>query len=390
MTQRPRVAHFAIAPEFVDKIMLHDLRRLREHEDVTVIATEGTALERVRREGFKVLTISAHRKLSPFLDLRTIWQLLRLFRHHRFDLLHTYTPKAGLLGQIAGFMSGIPHRIHGCRGLLYTETMPGWQRRVFSATDRITSRLADITLFLSEADRRHAIDQGLCPPERAVLVGTGVDLAEFVPDRATREAGMALRQGLGFESRHTVVLTVGRYVADKGYRETSVAAARLRERFPDIRYLWVAPVLDGEEGVLSSALAEENGIADIVRILGYTEDMRPPLGAANVLLHPSYREGVPRVVVEAAVMGIPIVASDIPGCREVVHDGETGILFPPRDAEALERALEGVFSDLPGAARRAERAVADVRSRFDQDALSRRVWSAHARLLGASADVASH
>ena len=380
MTHLPRVAHFAVAPEFVDRILLHDLRRLRAYEDITVISTEGAALEGVRRDGFRVLTVHAHRKLSPLTDIRTVVQLWRLFRRERFDLVHTYTPKAGLLGQLAALLAHVPHRIHGCRGLLYTDDLPSWKRFIFRITDRLTSGVADLTLYLSEADRGYAVTGGLCAAQRAICIGSGIDLARYVPTDDTRRAGRALREQLGFRPEHTVVLSVGRFVADKGYRETAAAVQRIRGEYPGLRCLWVAPVLSGEDGVLPASLATAHGLDAIVRVLGYTEDLLPALAAADVLLHPSYREGVPRVVMEAAAMGVPVIASDIPGCRSVLGDA-TDQLFSPRDAAALEVALRWALDHPEELARRADSAAIRVRARFDQEALSTRVWHIHESLL---------
>jgi glycosyltransferase involved in cell wall biosynthesis len=381
VSRRPRVAHFTVAPEFVDRIMLHDLRRLREHEEITVLCTAGPVLERVREEGFRVVVVPARRKMSPVADLKTIWALWRLFRRERFDLLHTYTPKAGLLGQIAGALAGVPRRVHGCRGLLYSRTTPWWQDRIFRITDRITSSLAQRTLFLSGADLRYCVSEGLCASDRAVLLGSGIDLRHFQRSAELTAAAAAWRREMGLAPDDQVVLTVGRYVAPKGYEEIARAAAMLRADCPRVRYVWVAPVFAGEDGVLPDDLPRQAGAHDIVRRLGYVDDIRPLLAAADVLLHPSHREGVPRVLLEAAAVGLPIVASDIPGCREIVRHEETALLFPPRDVDAMVQALRRALGDAAATRVRASRAEEEVRTRFDQEALSERVWSVHDSLL---------
>lgn len=381
VSRRPRVAHFTVAPEFVDRIMLHDLRRLRAHEEITVLCTEGPVLERVRQEGFRVVVVPARRKMSPVADLKTIWTLWRVFRREHFDLLHTYTPKAGLLGQIAGALAGIPRRVHGCRGLLYSRATPWWQHQIFRITDRITSALAQRTLFLSGADLRYCVAEGLCASARAVLLGSGIDLRHFQRTPEVTDAAAAWRREMSLAPDDRIVLTVGRYVAPKGYEEIARAAALLRPEAPRVRYVWVAPVFAGEDGVLPDDLPRQAGAEDIVRRLGYVDDIRPLLAAADLLLHPSHREGVPRVLLEAAAIGLPIVASDIPGCREIVRHEETALLFPPRDVEAMVQALRTALGDPAATRARARRAEQEVHARFDQDALSQRVWSVHDSLL---------
>ncbi|MDB4914001.1 MAG: glycosyl transferase group 1 [Gemmatimonadetes bacterium] len=389
---RPRVAHFTVAPEFVDRIMVHDLRRLRDHEDVTVISTDGPPLDRARAEGFRVLTIEAQRKIRPWADLRALWILWRLFRRERFDLLHSYTPKAGLLGQMAGLLAGIPRRIHGCRGLLYGPAVPRWQQLIFRMTDWLTNRIAHATLYLSSADMRFSIEHGLCRAAKAHLIGSGIDLEQFAPSPKIAVEAAAWRRQVGVEPDKRLVLSVGRYVAAKGYADIARAAALLRARHPEARYVWIAPVFAGEDEVLSLDLPSEMGVGDIVQCLGYVENMAPLLAAADVLVHASHREGVPRALMEAAAMGTPIVASDIPGCREVVRHEESALLFAAHDAQALADALGRALDDWPATSARAARARAVVLSEFEQGALSRRVWARHAALLeegpGATAPMA--
>lgn len=380
MTVRPRVVHMCVAPEFVDRIMLLDLRRLRRTEDITIVSAEGAALARARREGFRVHVVNARRKISPVADLRTLWQLWRFFRTERFDLLHTYTPKAGLLGQLAGLLAGVPRRLHACRGLLYGPSLRGWRHALVRTTDRLTARLAHATLFVSGADRDFAVSQGLCAPERAICTGSGVELDAFAGAAPSDEERAALRDRLGIGPDETLVLSIGRYVADKGYEEIAGAAAALRPQHPGLRYVWIAPVLVGEDGVLPATLPAQHGVADLVRLEGFTDDVRPVMRAADLLLHASRREGVPRVLLESAAIGLPIVASDIPGCREIV-DGQTAYLFQAGDAAALAAAMRRALADPAERRARAGRARTSVRARFDQDMLSERIRAVHDALL---------
>jgi glycosyltransferase involved in cell wall biosynthesis len=185
---------------------------------------------------------------------------------------------------------------------------------------------------------------------------------------------------LGIPPESIVLLTIGRFVADKGYRELAAAAAILLRQIPHLRFIWVAPVFDGEDGVMPSSLREEYGIAHAVIQLSYQQDVTPLYHAADLLVHPSHREGVPRVLIEAAAVGLPIAASDIPGCREVVTHGVSGVLFRPNDATALANALRDVLADPATARVRAKVAAADVRARFDQDALTERIWRVYREL----------
>jgi len=380
-----RIAHIAAAPEFVTHIMIHDLRRLRGTTEPTVICSDGPGLEQVRAEGFQVVTLPLRRKMAPLADLVAVWRLWRLLSRERFDLVHTYTPKAGLLGQLAAYLAGIPNRVHSCRGLLYVAGLTRLRKTLFRLTDRLTWSLAARTIFVSRADQEYAVREGLCDSSRTRCTGSGVDLRYFAPHESRMR--VSARRDLGLSADHFVFLTIGRFVGDKGYRELAEAAAVLWREDPRVRFVWLAPVMGNEEDVLPDSLRADWGLTDVVIQLPYRSDPRPLYAAADALVHPSYREGVPRVVMEAAAMGLPIVASDIPGCREVITPGVTGLLFRPGDSQALLRALRAMMQDPHGARTRAHAARDLIRRRFDQDSLTDRIWSVYKELVGSSTEV---
>ncbi|WP_284351917.1 glycosyltransferase [Roseisolibacter agri] len=379
--RRLRVAHVVPAADFVRHILIHDLRRMRDRVDSIVICSPGAALDDIRAEGFTVLEIPIARKIAPGTDVVSLARLVRALRAARVDLVHSYTPKGGLLGQLAARLAGVRRRIHSCRGLLYTPGMSPSLRRLLRATDRVTFAAADRSLFLSGADLAHVVETGLCAHDRATLTGSGIDLTAFDPAALPAGTREAVRAELGIPPDAPLVLTVGRYVADKGYRELADAAARVLATHPDVHFVWIAPAMDGEAGVLPDALHAEPPLRGRVHRLPLRHDVARFYVAADLLAHPSHREGVPRVVMEAAAMGLPIVASDIPGCREVVRDGETARLVPVGDAAAWAAALRDALDDPAGTAARAAAARADVRARFDQDALTRRILAAYDSVL---------
>ncbi|HEX9631364.1 MAG TPA: glycosyltransferase, partial [Gemmatimonadales bacterium] len=189
---------------------------------------------------------------------------------------------------------------------------------------------------------------------------------------------------LGIPPDAFLVLTVGRYVADKGFRELAEAAAMLARADVAAHFVWIAPVFEGEQGVLPDALAQRADTVGSITRLGMQDDVRPFYAAADVLALPSYREGVPKVLIEAAAMGLPIVASDIPGCRQVIRSDDTGLLVPPADARALADALMGVRTNPDQARRRAEAARRDAVDRFDDAGPVERIQAVYRELLPGS------
>ncbi len=226
--------HLTAAPEFVRRIMIHDLVRLRELGRHEVWCADGPGLVPIREAGFDTKTLPIERKMSPLADLRTIVELVRRLRRTRPAVLHTYTPKAGLVGQIAGALSGVRYRVHSVRGLLYTPEMSRLKRLLFRCTDRLTFHLAHRVIFISGADRDHCVRTGLCPARKARFTGSGVDLTLFTPAGAAARSRDALRAAWGIPSGALVALTVGRYVTDKGYPELARAVARVHADLPAV------------------------------------------------------------------------------------------------------------------------------------------------------------
>jgi glycosyltransferase involved in cell wall biosynthesis len=381
MNGRPRVVHVTTTPEFVRHILIHDLRRLQARTDATVVSAQGPDVDVVSREGFRMHTVPIRRKISPLADVAAIAALVRLLRREPVDLLHSYVPKGGLVGQVAGVLGRVPARVHSCRGLLYTDHLPAWRRWLYRFTDRLTNGLAHRTIYVSRADRDFSVRERLCNPRKARYTASGIDLKHFDVGALPSDTRARVREALDIPEGDPLLLSVGRFVIDKGYRELGAAAKALRAERPDAWFVWVAPVLVDEEGALPDSFVAELGLGGAVQRLPIQEDIRHLYVAADVLVHPTYREGVPRVLMEAAAMGLPIVASDIPGCREVVRAQDAGLLVRPRDPGALLDGLRQALADPAARAARAARARAFVREELDADRVAERIWQVYEEVL---------
>lgn len=379
--RRIRVAYVTAVADTVRLILMHDLLRLKDRVDATVICADGPGVDVIRGQGITVITIPIRRKLSVFADAKAVYCLWRILRVQRFDLLHSWAPKGGLIGQLAAVLAGVPARLHACRGLVYWPGMPQWRRRLYRFTDRVTNSLAHRTLFNSRADRDYAVAEGLCVSRKACFTGSGIDIGFFNRAEVRADEVERVRGGLGIPPGDPLILTVGRFVADKGYRELLKAAHVVHRTWPGARFVWLAPILQGEDSTMKSDCIAEAGLESVIARIDEVADPRRFYAAAAVLVHPSHREGVPRVLLEAAAMGLPIVASNIAGCREVVSHGRTALLFAPGDADAIVDAIHAVLRDPAAAATRARVARRDVLSRFDQDAHSAKIWLTYVELI---------
>lgn len=386
-TEPIRVIHVTAAPEFARLIMRHEITRLGAGLQQSVAASPGTDLASLRELEIPVHPLPIERKIAPFADLVSLARLIALFRRERPDVIHTYTPKAGLLGQLAGAIAGVPLRVHSCRGLLHRRDVPSARRGLFRLVDRLTARLAHRVLFVSRADHDYLVTERLCPPHKARHVGSGVDLGEFRrPPDPPGETRRAVRASLGYRDSDLVVLTVGRFVPDKGYLDLARAIPLLETPLERVRFLWVAPVMGGEEEALSPVLLEEPILRSSVQRLERRDDLPDLYLAADLLVHPSHREGVPRVIMEAAAMGLPILASDIEGNREVVELGRTAVGFEPGNPAALAAALDWSFLNRAALETMAEAASRDLAARFDVESLGPRIRAVYDELLEARAD----
>jgi glycosyltransferase involved in cell wall biosynthesis len=316
---------------------------------------------------------------TPVRDLRAFVQLVRHLRRHRFDVVHTHGLKPGLLGRAAARLAGVPVVLHTIHGLFMYDGMPAWNRRLWTHVERLGMRLGDHALSQNQDDVDTALRLGLCRPASIEYLGNGIDVSVF--DASATDPGTvdALRRDLGVTPRERVVCIAGRLLREKGYLEFFDAARRIRGDRPDVHFWAVGAEQRDRPGALSSEHAEG---ADIVRFLGVRADMPRVLAAADVFVLPSHgREGVPRVLMEAAAMGRPIVTTDVRGCRDVIRHEVTGLLVRPYDGRSLAAAIVRLLDDAETAAALGARAAETARCQFDERIYLRRLGDCYARLL---------
>lgn len=317
------------------------------------ISAPGPYVERVEALGVRHVPLpSLTRRWRPGADARAFAELVAALRELRPDVLHTHNPKTGVMGRIAGRVARVPIVVNTCHGL-WARPEDSWRRRAFVyGLEGLAARFSHYELFQNAQDE--ATIRWALKPGRHEVVGNGIDLARFTPDPEGRGR---LRREWGIPEDVLVVGAVGRRVAEKGLAEVGVAASALTGR---ARVLWVGPD-DGED--------LPGGTDDIV-FVPEQSDMAAVYSAFDVFVLASYREGFSRAAMEAAACGLPMVLSDIRGCREVGEDGTHLLLAPPRDPAALTAALTRLLDDPAlrerlGAAAR-ERALTS----FDQRAVA--------------------
>jgi glycosyltransferase involved in cell wall biosynthesis len=319
---------------------------------------------------------------TPIRDARALVQLVRHFRAQRFDIVHTHGLKPGLLGRLAARIARVPIVIHTVHGLFFHEGMTAVERRVWALVERLGMTLGDYALSQNREDVGVAIAMGLCRPERIGYLGNGVDLGLFNPEAIDPMAVAELRRQHGVAPEEQVVCLAGRFLVEKGYLEFFQAARLVRERRRDVHFWAVGAEQAERPGSLAGEHPAATGVSQFVRFLGMRQDMPAVLAATDVFVLPSHgREGIPRVLMEAAAMGRPIVTTDVRGCREVVEHGVTGLLARARDPDDLSGTILSLIGDRDEAARLGARAGEFARRHFDENEYCQRIAYCYERLL---------
>jgi len=308
-------------------------------------------------------------------------QLARLLRQLRPDIVHTHNPKPGILGRIAARLTRTPLIVNTQHGL-WAQPTDRWQRRLpVYAAERIAAAFGDVELVQNPEDVDTLVQVLHVPDERVRLLGNGVDLTRFDPGAVAPDTRRRLRAEWGVGDDETLCLVVGRLVREKGIVELVDAAHRLRARGIPARFVLVGPTDPDKPDALGAAVQERAGDDGVV-FTGSRDDMPECYAAADVFVTASWREGFPRSAMEAAAMGLPTVASDIRGNRQVIADGETGLLVPVRDAEAFVEAVERLVIEPDVRARMAAAARERARLEFDQQLVIDRTLDAYRLLDG--------
>lgn len=317
------------------KGMLPDLQKKYE---VVLVSSSGPEWEDVRKSypDVKCVEVNMERHISPVKDLKSLCQLWYTFRKEKPRMVHSMTPKAGLLCMLAAWLAGVPIRVHTFTGLVFP-TAVGVKRMILMMTDWLTCASATHIIPEGEGVKNDLLKNGITKkPIKILGYGNcrGIDLKRY--DK-TPEI-MAEAEKLRKDDACTFI-TIGRLVADKGINELVEAFVKLNKEHPDTRLVLVGPEekeLDPLNPKTMKIIAECPAISAV----GSQSDVRPWFAAADVAVLASYREGFPNVVIEAGAMGLPQIVTDINGSREIIIEGENGIIIPSKSVDALYDAMK--------------------------------------------------
>ena len=349
-----RAATIGMSLNIFCKGLLSELRE--DGYEVVALASPDADLEELgKREGVRTIGVAMERHVSPLKDLVSLVRLTKVMMREKPDMVHSMTPKAGLLCMMAAWLARVPVRVHTFTGLVWP-TATGLSRRVLMLTDKITCFCATHIIPEGEGVKQDLQRCITSKPMRVLGYGNvrGVDLDYWKRSNAARQ-----------EKNAFTFVFVGRIVRDKGVNELVSAFVRLHDECPSVRLILVGPTEDDLDPVLprTHRLIKE---CDAIETMGSQKDVRPFYEQSDALVFPSYREGFPNVVIEAGAMDLPSIVTDINGSREIIVDGKNGCIIPPRDANALYEAMKWMVEHPQDVERMACNARLMVASRYEQ------------------------
>lgn len=360
---KKKVLRIATVPISLNLLLQGQLRMLNEDYEMVAVSSPGKDLEEVgTREGVRTVGIRMERRISPIQDLKSLFALIKLIRKEKPWMVHTMTPKAGLLGMLAARICGVPVRLHLFTGLVFP-TSTGLKRRLLMATDKLTCACATFINPEGEGVKRDLECFGITHKELHIVGNgniNGIDMTYFDRTEEVMKKAESIR-----EKDCITFCFVGRIVGDKGMNELAEAFARLEKEFPSCRLLLVG---DFEEKLDPVSPETKRMFLENSRVTfaGWQQDIRPYLAASDIFVFPSYREGFPNVVLQAGAMGLPSIVTDINGSSEIIRDGVNGVIIPPRNESALLEAMRRMVTDEAARQKMAANARELIGSRYDR------------------------
>lgn len=361
-------------PHSLHVLLKGQLRFLNEHYEVIGVSSFGEEINEVaKEEGIRVIETRMVRRIGPFTDLFSIYKMFRVFRKEKPLIIHSITPKAGMISMIAGKLAGVPIRMHTFTGLIFPYRT-GFMQKILIACDKIICAFATHIYPEGEGIRNDLIRFNITrKPLRVIANGNinGINTSYFNPLSYSRKYRRELRKELNVTTTDFLFIYVGRLVGDKGINELVNAFGRLNNRYPHTKLLLVGSQEADLDPLKKETIRQIMSNRSIISV-GFQKDIRPFLIISDALAFPSYREGFPNVVMQAGAMELPAIVTDINGSNEIITDGKNGTIIPVKDTDALYNAMERYATDKEYVSELKRNARPAITSRYEQE----EVWQA--------------
>jgi glycosyltransferase involved in cell wall biosynthesis len=374
MQTKPKLLRTATVATSLDILLKGQLRFLQNHFEVVAVSGNDTHLQTVNdREGVTVIDVPMARKINILFDLISLFRLYRMFKKEKPTLVHSITPKAGLLTMTAAWLARVPIRMHTFTGLVFP-SQQGLMKKILITADKIVCKMATHVYPEGQGVKNDLLNYSITSKPLKVLANgnvNGIDTAYFATHHFSDNDKQSLRKEWNIQSEDLVFVFVGRLVGDKGINELITAFTEINTHNKTAKLLLVGPYeheLDPLEQSTLDAIYENTNIITV----GFQDDIRPFLAISDVFVFPSYREGFPNVVMQAGAMGLPSIVTDINGSNEIIQHNHNGSIIPPKDTTALTQAMQQLIDNPTLRQSLAQNARPSITSRYEQQV----VWDA--------------
>lgn len=382
MATRKKIIRSSTVPQSLETFCKGILNDLSKDYEVVALSSPGEALSIVaQREGVRTIAVPMERLISLCKDLKSLISLVKVFRKERPDMVHSMTPKAGLLCMMAAWMTRVPVRIHTFTGLVFP-TSTGLKKRILMLTDRITCVCATHVIPEGEGVKNDLINNKITrKPLKVLGYGNvrGVDMEYYSRRPEVEGRAEVIRNDNWFS-----FLFVGRIVRDKGINELVSAFSKLNVEYPKTRLFLVGDYenkLDPVDASTKNEIRHNVNIISVGRKAG--NDLLAYYAASDCFVFPSYREGFPNTVLEAGAMDLPCIVTDINGSREIIRDGYNGLIIPAHDEDSLYNAMKRMIENPEGRITMASVARQHIADHYEQGFVRQCLYEFYAQVLGA-------
>lgn len=364
-----KVFRITTVPISLNGLFRGQLKMLNQHFDLVGVSSPGSELEEVhQREGIRVIALPMERHISLIKDFISLIRMTFLFLKEKPEMIHSYTPKAGLISMMAGWIAGVPVRMHTFTGLVFP-TATGLKQKILIFTDRLTCACATHINPEGNGVKKDLIKYHITKKPLKIIANgnvNGIDLEYFQRTAEVEQAALHYKK----EGVFTFCF-IGRVVRDKGINELISAFVRLQKKYAKIRLILVGPF---EKKLDPISEETENQIFhnSAIEFMDFQNDVRPFLVASDAFVLPSYREGFPNAVIQAGAMCLPSIVTDINGSNEIVEAGKNGVIVEPQNEVALYQAMEDFVLHPEKVKAMAQNCRRMMAERFDQKI----VWAA--------------
>lgn len=343
-----KLVRISTVPHSLDLLLKGQMRYMSSQGfEVVMMCSQGPEVIALQeREGCEWMEVPLTRSFSVLDDLKALFYLIKLFRLIKPDVVHSHSPKAGTVGQMAAWICRVPLRIHTVAGLPLVE-FGGIKRKILDAVEKITYGCAQWVLPNSRVQANYIVSEKYCRSEKVKVIGggssNGIDLQYFRNSETLDQTTIRLSEKMGISKTDFVLTFVGRLTNYKGVHELVRAFLSLKESISGLKLILVGPF--EKLNPLDQDVYNAINMDPCIHATGHVDDVRPYLKMGDLFVFPSYREGFPQSLMQASAMGLPCVASNINGCNEIIDEGKNGILITPKSKAAIVTAIERLYAD---------------------------------------------